>query len=150
VSLMSNGARKKRLDPLTPERRREVMRRIPKTDTRPELIVRKLTHAMGYRYRLHYRKVPGTPDLAFPARRKAIYVHGCFWHQHPGCVLCRQPKSRLEYWGPKLARNRERDAANQERLREIGWESLIIWECETRDEARVARRVGRFLEGGRR
>jgi DNA mismatch endonuclease (patch repair protein) len=106
-------------DFLTPEQRSAHMRRIRKTDTRPELQMRRAAHALGYRFRLHRRDLPGTPDLVFPRLRKAILVHGCFWHQHPGCRLARLPKSRLDYWLPKLRRNQVRDDAALEALRAL-------------------------------
>ena len=140
-------------DRLSAEERSAHMRRICKTDTRPELRVRRLAHALGYRFRLHRRDLPGRPDLVFPRLRRIVLVHGCFWHQHPGCRLARSPKSRLEYWGPKLRRNRERDEAARARLAEAGWTVLTVWECGTRDPDTLAERLRQFLEtapGGRR
>ncbi|WP_018289975.1 very short patch repair endonuclease [Verrucomicrobium sp. 3C] len=96
-------------DRLSPEERSAHMRRIRKVDTKPELVVRRLAHQLGYRFRLHRADLPGTPDLVFPRLRKAILVHGCFWHQHAGCRLARMPRSRLNYWLPKLKRNQWRD-----------------------------------------
>lgn len=123
----------------------ERMRRIRKKDTGPELIVRRLVHAMGYRYRLHRHDLPGSPDLVFGARCKAIFVHGCFWHQH-NCKLGRKkPSINTSYWHPKLARNVERDRQNLERLNAIGWDTLVIWECETRSPDGLADRVAAFL-----
>ena len=101
-------------------------------DTKPEMRVRKALHAAGLRYRLHDRGLPGAPDLVFPGRRLALFVHGCFWHQHPGCAAARMPKSRLEFWQPKLAGNIERDARVLSNLEFLGWTVMIIWECETR------------------
>jgi DNA mismatch endonuclease, patch repair protein len=121
------------------------MRRIRKRDTTPELVVRRIAHALGHRFRLHRRDLPGSPDLTFPRHRKVVLVHGCFWHQHEGCRLKRQPKSRLDYWLPKLARNVARDAEVQARLAEQDWEALVIWECETRDRDGIAARLTRFL-----
>jgi len=122
------------------------MRRIRKKDTKPELVVRRLAHAMGYRYRLHRRELPGTPDLVFPALKKVILVHGCFWHQHR-CVLgSKQPSANRHYWIPKFARNRERDAAAERALAALGWMALVIWECETRDEESTAQRIRKFLK----
>ena len=121
------------------------MRRIRKTNTQPELAVRRLAHAMGYRFRLHRGDLAGTPDLVFPGRRKIVFVHGCFWHQHEGCRLARRPKSRPDYWPAKLARNVERDAEVRRRLAEEGWEVLIIWECETAEEGTLRDRVAEFL-----
>lgn len=122
------------------------MRRIRKTDTKPELIVRRLTHAMGFRYRLHRRDLPGTPDLVFPARRKVIFVHGCFWHQHDCRLGSKQPSANRHYWAPKLARNVQRDEENQAKLHAAGWSVLVIWECEMTDTARVAARISSFLK----
>ena len=101
-------------------------------DTKPELRVRKALHAAGLRYRLHERRLPGVPDLIFPTRRLTLFVHGCFWHQHPGCAAARMPKSRLEFWRPKLSGNVERDARKHAELKTKGWAVRVIWECETR------------------
>lgn len=132
-------------DFLTSEARSEHMRRIRKTDTKPELEVRRMAHSIGFRFRLYRRDLPGTPDLVFPRMRKVIFVHGCFWHQHQGCRLMRMPKSRLDYWAPKLRRNMDRDILARERLAALGWAVLIVWECETanKDQLKVALR--RFL-----
>jgi DNA mismatch endonuclease (patch repair protein) len=100
---------------------------------------------MGFRFRLHRRDLPGSPDLVFPGRRKVIFVHGCFWHQHPGCHLARRPKSRPEYWPAKLDRNVERDAQVRDRLAAAGWEVLVVWECETADQVALRRRLSSFL-----
>jgi len=108
-------------------------------DTKPELRVRKALHAAGLRYRLHDRRLPGFPDLVFPGRRIALFVHGCFWHRHPGCAAARLPKSRREFWEPKLAGNVERDKRTQAALVALGWMVMVIWECETRDPATLAR-----------
>lgn len=108
-------------------------------DTKPELRVRKALHAAGLRYRLHDRRLPGVPDLVFPGRRIALFVHGCFWHRHPGCAAARLPKSRREFWEPKLAGNVERDKRTQAALVALGWMVMVIWECETRDPAALAR-----------
>jgi DNA mismatch endonuclease (patch repair protein) len=132
-------------DSLTPEERSEHMRRIRKTDTKPEVRVRRVAHALGYRFRLHRRDLPGTPDLVFPRLRKAILVHGCFWHQHEGCRLARMPKARPEYWKPKLERNRARDKEARRALEAAGWRVLTIWECETTDLEALSERVGGFL-----
>lgn len=135
------------MDTLSPKERSERMARVRGRDTKPEMIVRRLTHAMGYRYRLHRADLPGKPDLVFPGRRKVIFVHGCFWHRHddPECRLARMPKSRLDFWGPKLERNRQRDADNVDRLAELGWRALIVWECQTKDRAALEARIGEFL-----
>lgn len=133
------------VDRLTPERRSLHMRRIRKKDTAPEKAVRRTVHALGYRFRLHRRDLPGTPDLVLPRLRKVILVHGCFWHQHEGCHLARLPKSRPEYWLPKLRRNQERDVSARTNLERLGWTTLEIWECETRDLAALTTRLAAFL-----
>ncbi|MCX8476765.1 MAG: DNA mismatch endonuclease Vsr [Sphingomonas sp.] len=133
-------------DRLDREARSDHMRRIRKVDTKPEIVVRQVAHALGYRFRLHRRDLPGTPDLVFPRHRKVVQVHGCFWHQHEGCRLKRQPKTRPDYWLPKLARNMARDVETCDRLAALGWETLVIWECETRDREGVAERLTRFLQ----
>lgn len=134
-------------DRLSPEERSAHMRRIRKVDTRPELVVRRAAHRLGYRFRLHRRDLPGTPDLVFPRLRKAVLVHGCFWHQHAGCRLARLPRSRLDYWLPKLRRNRERDAEAVAALTHLGWDVLVLWECEATSEAAIAPRLAAFLSG---
>jgi DNA mismatch endonuclease (patch repair protein) len=132
-------------DRLSPEERSAHMRRIRKVDTKPELVVRRVAHRLGYRFRLHRRDLPGTPDLVFPRLRKLILVHGCFWHQHPGCGLARAPKSRLDYWLPKLQRNQERDAEAAAALKRLGWDVLVLWECEAAAEEDIAPRMAMFL-----
>ncbi len=121
------------------------MRRIRKTDTKPELAVRRLAHGMGYRYRLNRRDLPGTPDLVFSSRRKVIFVHGCFWHQHDCRLGQKQPSTNRDYWLPKLTRNVERDAENQTRLAQLGWEALIVWECEIKNTSVLRDRIRAFL-----
>jgi DNA mismatch endonuclease, patch repair protein len=134
-------------DKLTPDRRSRNMGNIRSKDTTPEIIVRKVTHRLGYRFRLHRKDLPGKPDLVFPARKKIIFVHGCFWHQHedPSCKISRQPKSRRDYWIPKLQRNVERDKEHLKTLISQGWSVLIIWECEVRDVDRLANKISEFL-----
>lgn len=114
---------------------------------KPELAVRRIVHSLGYRYRLHRKDLPGKPDLVFGPRRKVIFVHGCFWHMHPkhGCLDARVPKSNRDYWLPKLARNVARDAEHIAALKKLGWRVLVIWECETKDEAAVRKAVAVFL-----
>jgi len=119
-------------DTLDPKSRSERMSRIRGKDSKPELVVRRLVHAMGFRYRLHRKDVPGTPDLVFGSRKKVLFVHGCFWHRHAdsSCKLARLPKSRLDFWLPKLERNAQRDAENSARLESLGWGEMIVWECQ--------------------
>jgi DNA mismatch endonuclease (patch repair protein) len=133
------------VDTLTPEQRSDRMARVRSKNTRPEMVVRRLVHSMGFRYRLHSASLPGHPDMVFPRRHKVIFVHGCFWHRHEGCG--RTPKSRLEFWLPKLEANRTRDMANQERLRDAGWAFLVLWECELHDREALALRIQAFLGG---
>ena len=137
------------MDTVTPERRSEIMSRVPNQGTRPEMTVRRLVHRLGYRYRLHNTQLPGRPDLVFASRRRVIFVHGCFWHRHPGCRLARIPKSRVDFWRAKLDGNRNRDLLTQRALDELGWRSLVVWECELNDLDSVAMRVTGFLGGGR-
>ena len=125
------------------------MSRVRSKDMRPEMAVRKLVFSLGYRYRLHGRDLPGRPDLVFRRWRKVIFVHGCFWHRHPNCALARMPKSRLDFWQPKLERNRERDANNKRALQREGWKVLTVWECELTDSRRLEKRIRRFLDAQR-
>ncbi len=133
-------------DTLSPAERSERMGRVRNKDTKPEMRVRRLVHSLGYRYRLHYGRLPGRPDIAFPERRKVIFVHGCFWHRHEGCSRCRMPKSRREYWAPKLEKNRLRDIETRAKLEELGWDVLVVWECETEEAAGLPGRIMSFLE----
>lgn len=121
------------MDTLTPPQRSARMALIRGKDTKPEMIVRRVLHGLGYRYRLHRRDLPGAPDLVFPARRMILFVHGCFWHGHEGCRIAHKPESRSDYWAEKFDRNKARDLRNEEALRQAGWEVLTVWECETKD-----------------
>ncbi|MGO9742160.1 MAG: very short patch repair endonuclease [Roseiarcus sp.] len=127
--------------------RSDNMRRIKSKGMLPELAVRSAAHRMGYRFRLHRSDLPGTPDLVFIGARKAIFVHGCFWHGHddPACNRSHTPRSNEGYWWPKLARNKERDRRNITALEASGWRVLVIWECETRDAERLKATLTRFL-----
>ena len=124
------------------------MSRVRSKDSRPEMFVRRLVFALGYRYRLHVSGIPGRPDLVFGGRRKVIFVHGCFWHRHAHCALARLPKSRLEFWLPKLEANRRRDQENVRTLHRKGWAVLTIWECELGDP-RLPSTIERFLDAQR-
>ena len=140
------------VDGLTSERRSENMRRIQSKNMKPEIAVRRLVHALGFRFRLHRRDLPGKPDLVLPRHKKIVFVHGCFWHSHgdPNCVDGRrQPKSNLDYWRPKLARNKERDFTNILALQELGWDTAIVWECELRRPDVLALRLRRFIDPDR-
>jgi DNA mismatch endonuclease (patch repair protein) len=114
-------------------------------NTTPEHAVRRLAHALGYRFRLHRKNLPGRPDLVFPSRRKIIFVHGCFWHRHPGCRKATTPKTNIEFWTSKFARNVARDAQCEQALLAADWEVLTIWECETKDLNRLERVLRTFL-----
>ena len=122
------------------------MRAIRSKGTRPEKAVRSLVHRLGYRFRLHRRDLPGKPDLVFPSRRKVIFVHGCFWHQHEGCEGSHLPKSNTEYWIPKLKRNKSRDAEHVVALKAAGWECLVLWECQLGNEKALAGRLRKWLK----
>lgn len=116
-------------------------------DTKPEMSVRRMLHSMGYRYRLHTKDLPGKPDIVFRRRKKAIFIHGCFWHRHPSpaCKLARLPKSRLDFWEPKLEGNRRRDEVNLINLKKMGWDVLVVWECELRDSEQLGNKLVRFV-----
>ncbi len=127
--------------------RSRIMAAVKSKDTTPEIAVRRLVHSLGYRYRLHVRSLPGTPDLVFPRLRKIINVNGCFWHMH-SCARCRVPSSRRDYWTAKMRRNAARDKRTQRELRQTGWRVLVIWECQTSlsHEDRLRARIIAFLE----
>jgi DNA mismatch endonuclease (patch repair protein) len=134
-----------RMDSVSSSRRSEIMSRIRSSDTRPEMQIRRLLHGLGYRYVLHRRDLPGVPDLVFPSRRKIVFIQGCFWHQHKGCIDGRIPKSRVSYWKPKLQRNVERDRLNISKLRRAGWKVMSVWECDADKPDIVRKRLTRFL-----
>jgi DNA mismatch endonuclease (patch repair protein) len=131
------------MDKITVARRSANMRAIKSNDTLPELAIRRIVYGLGYRYRLRY-PLPGKPDLTFVGRKKVIFVHGCFWHQH-GCSHVRPPKSNQSYWEPKLARTKERDLETQTKLAKLGWKALVIWECELSDIDQVTAKIDDFL-----
>ncbi len=132
-------------DTLTSEQRSANMSAVRGKNTAPELLLRSMLHRMGYRFRLHRRDLPGTPDIVFPARRGVVFVHGCFWHGHT-CARGVVPSSNVDFWQTKIAKNRERDARAQRRLQKEGWKVLIIWECEMKNRDRLAKRLCRFLD----
>jgi DNA mismatch endonuclease (patch repair protein) len=132
------------VDTLTPKARSERMARIRGKDTVPEMVVRRLVHALGHRFRLHRKDLPGSPDIVFPSRRKIVFVHGCFWHGHD-CRYGRLPKSNVPFWQEKIAKNRARDARNVSELLESGWSVLVLWQCQTKDRAGLKKLLTRFL-----
>lgn len=138
------------VDTLTSEQRSQLMSRIRGKDTKPEMLLRRALHRMGYRYRIHAKHLPGNPDLVFASRRKAVWVHGCFWHWHrtADCPIGKIPKSRSEYWLAKLKRNSTRDVEKQAELQALGWETMVVWECSLRPKCRerTLREVVNFLE----
>jgi DNA mismatch endonuclease, patch repair protein len=136
------------MDVFTPEQRSRVMARVRSGDTAPEMTVRRLVHALGYRFRLHRRDLPGVPDLVFVSRRKIVFVHGCFWHQHHCKRGNRVPATRQDYWLPKLARNVARDHRTRRKLRRMGWGVMTVWECQIRTDRLdvLTRRIAAFLE----
>lgn len=131
-------------DRLSPDARSRLMSRVRSRDTTPERGVRTLLHAMGYRFRLHRKELPGTPDIVMPGRKVVIFVHGCFWHGH-SCKVDKMPKSKTEYWGPKIEANRERDLRKARKLRRMGWRVLTVWECELRAPDKLRRRLERII-----
>lgn len=126
------------------------MSRIRDRDTKPEMLVRRIAHGLGFRFRLHRSDLPGSPDLVFARYRAVIMVHGCFWHRHHGCKRASSPQTRVRFWEDKFKSNVARDGRNETALRELGWRVMVIWECETNDEVALGDRIVRFLrrEGG--
>ncbi|MEC9492170.1 very short patch repair endonuclease [Flexistipes sp.] len=123
-----------RLDKISKEKRSENMKKIKSKNTEPELLARKALWKMGYRYRLHYKELPGNPDIVLTKQKTAIFVHGCFWHRHEGCINASRPKSNSEYWENKIKSNLDRDKRNQSLLREMGWRVLVVWECQLKKD----------------
>jgi len=138
------------MDVVDKARRSAMMAGIQGKDTKPEMVVRRAAHGLGYRFRLHRRDLPGTPDLVFPGRRKVILVHGCYWHRHDGCSLAYEPKSNREFWLEKFKKNIARDRRVLTELVASGWDPLVIWECESRDakvlDARIASHLGQHKD----
>ncbi len=133
------------MDTISPERRSANMRLIRSRDTSPEIIVRRLIHGMGFRFRLHAADLPGKPDIVLPRLKRIVEVRGCFWHQHPGCIDSHIPKTRIKYWAPKLAKNQQRDKENMNKLHALGWRVLVVWECEIKNIKKLSGRLARFL-----
>ncbi|MDZ5698646.1 DNA mismatch endonuclease Vsr [Chelativorans sp. M5D2P16] len=137
------------MDIVSQEKRSAMMARVRGKDTQPELRVRRVAHALGFRHRLHRRDLPGSPDLVFPRLRKVILVHGCYWHRHRNCRFAYTPKSNTEFWERKFRANQERDRRALSELTELGWDTLVIWECETEDLEHLRERVASHLGGVR-
>ena len=135
-------------DVFSPEKRSVVMASIRGQNTKPEIRVRSILHRLGFRFRLHRSDLPGTPDIVLSRYKAVIMVHGCFWHQHKGCAEGRLPRSRLDFWEPKLRKNVERDARNVHDLHELGWRAMIVWECELKDESQLQMRLVHELKHG--
>jgi DNA mismatch endonuclease (patch repair protein) len=133
------------MDNISAKERSRVMSLVRSRGTKPEMRVRRLLYRLGFRYRLHRRELPGSPDIVFVSRRKAMFVHGCFWHRHEGCALARMPKSRVDFWAAKFETNQLRDAHALNDIRNLGWDALVVWECELKDEEALARRLRGFL-----
>lgn len=127
-------------------KRTEIMAAVKSKNTSPEMTLRRLLHALGYRYRLHDRKLPGRPDVVFPIRKKAIFINGCFWHRHDGCRYSTTPKTRVEFWEAKFAANVSRDHRNIAALEQMGWSVAVVWQCELKQPETVLARLTRFLE----
>lgn len=134
------------VDRLSKERRSWLMSRVKSRDTTPELRVRRAAHSLGLRFRLHRKDLPGKPDLVFPRWRIAVFVHGCFWHQHEGCRKAAAPKTRGDYWKPKFEKNIERDKRAVGELERLGWQTLTIWQCETKDAASLTDLLREFFD----
>ena len=132
------------VDPL----RRRIMSAVRGRDTKPEMMVRRLLHSMNYRYRLHRQDLPGRPDVVFESQQKVIFVHGCFWHRHPGCKKTTSPEKRADFWCDKFDRNVQRDREVERKLAEMGWHSLVVWECEAKAPEDLATKLKDFLNDG--
>lgn len=138
------------MDIVSPEKRSRMMAGIKGKNTKPEMVVRKLVHGMGFRFRLHRKDLQGSPDLLFPRLRRAIFVHGCFWHRHLGCRLAYTPKSNTQFWLNKLEANERRDALDLKALVALGWEVLVVWECEVSNMPALTQKLNSFLAAEQR
>ncbi|MBW5284476.1 very short patch repair endonuclease [Burkholderia gladioli] len=132
-------------DHVTPDKRSDIMRMVRSTGSRPEVVVRKLIWSMGCRYRLNPSSLPGSPDIALTKCKKAVFVHGCFWHGHTNCPKARLPKSNVDYWRTKISGNMERDARKLRELKSLGWSVLVVWQCELRDQDKLVCRIKEFI-----
>lgn len=134
------------MDKVSIAKRSEIMARVQSKDTKPEMIVRKIAFSLGFRYHINSKNLPGKPDLSIKSRKKAVFVHGCFWHRHEGCKMASTPVSNTEYWTKKFLGNQTRDRAIIEKYKEMGWRPLIIWECEIKDKTRLRKILRNYLK----
>lgn len=135
------------MDVFSREKRSQIMSRVSGKNTKPELIVRSLLHNMGYRFRLHRKDLPGQPDITLPKYNKVIFIHGCFWHGHKDCRRSKRPTTNKKFWHKKLDKNIARDKTNIKYLKELGWDTLVVWTCEVKDVNRLKNKLISFLEG---
>lgn len=133
------------MDHVSREKRSWLMSRVSAKNTQPEIVVRKMLHGLGYRFRIHYKMLIGKPDIVFTKRKKIIFIHGCFWHGHEGCKYAKLPASRTEFWADKMARNRERDTRVRLELNNQGWQTLTIWQCDLKREHGLADKLKKYL-----
>jgi DNA mismatch endonuclease (patch repair protein) len=133
------------MDHVTQEKRSWLMSRVSSKNTKPEIAVRRLLHSLGYRFRIHYKSLRGTPDIVFTKRKKIVFIHGCFWHGHDGCRYAKLPASRTAFWAEKMARNRERDQQVYEALERQGWKLMIVWQCELKRKDELIEKLVKFL-----
>jgi len=133
-------------DVFTPEKRSAIMARVKNRNTKPEILVRSMLHALGYRFRLHRKDLPGTPDVVLPRHRKVVLVHGCLWHGHPGCRRAARPTTNAEFWNRKIDANLRRDAEALKKLTSAGWQVLTVWECQTRNQDTLRGRLQQFMQ----
>lgn len=135
------------MDTFSATERSDIMRRVHGKNTTPEKTVRSMLHRLGFRFRLHGKNLPGNPDIILPKYKTAVFVHGCFWHRHSGCPRASTPATRQEYWLPKFRRTIERDEANQAKLRNTGWNVIVVWECELKDRERLGAKLSKLIHG---
>lgn len=135
-------------DVFSREKRSEIMSKILGKDSKPEIFVRRMLHGMGYRFRLHAAHLPGKPDIVLPRHRKVLFIHGCFWHSHPGCKRATIPRTNTEFWAEKLARNRARDERQIKDLEALGWKVLVIWTCEFKNTENLQSKISKFMHEG--
>jgi len=133
------------VDVFPKEKRSQIMANIKGKNTKPEIIVRSILHKAGYRFRLHRRDLPGNPDIVLPKFKKAIFVHGCFWHGHKNCKRAKRPETKKNFWNEKLSKNIERDRKKQKELKKLGWHALVVWQCEIKDKDSVLNKLRNFL-----